>query len=112
MNKLIFVDFHDEQNPKKYLDSILFTNEYRYKDFINKSKSNSNIHIFDTLVFEIKGKNYSEKKRSLQDIAGNFFCMFYDCGISQGELSIIQNWLESKAKLYGLTNEFRENAII
>ena len=32
--------------------------------------------------------------------------------LSINEISIISDWLEAKAQLYGLTNEFRDNAII
>lgn len=110
MKKLIFVDFHNEKRPLNYLDSILFLNEYSYKNFIYNI--DSNVHVFDTLIFEIKGSNYREKKNCLEDIAQNFYCMFMDCGISQKDYSIIQNWFTEKARMYGLTNKFRENAII
>lgn len=108
MKKLIFINFQNDDNIKTYLDSMLFLNEYSYKNFIN----NSNIHIYDTLIFEVVGGDYSSKKASLQDIAQKFYCMFMDCAISQGELLKIQDWLYCKAARFGLVKEFKENGII
>lgn len=110
MNKLIFINYQNDNNIKSYLDSMLFFNEYSYKDFINKI--DSNIHINDILVFEISGANYNSKKRSLEDIAQKFYTMFIDCAISQGELLEIQDWLYCKAARFGLVKEFKENGII
>lgn len=110
MNKLIFINYQNDNDIKIYLDSMLFLNEYSYKDFINKI--DSNIHINDTLIFEISGNDYKSKKRSLEDIAQNFYCMFMDCAISQGELTTIQEWLYYKASRFGLVKEFKENGII
>lgn len=110
MNKLIFVDYQDDNNIKSYLDSMLFMNEYSYKDFINNI--DNNIHIDNTLIFEIVGNDYISKKRSLQNIAQNFYIMFIDCSISYNELNIIQTWLYKKATRFGLVKEFKENGII
>lgn len=110
MKKLVFINFQNDDNIKTYLDSMLFLNEYSYKNFINTI--DSNIHINDTLIFEIVGGDYSSKKASLQNIAQKFYTMFIDCAINQGELLEIQEWLYCKAARFGLVKEFKENGII
>lgn len=108
MKKMIYIDYENENDKKTYLDSRLFYNEFTYKLFISKN----NIHVLDTLVLELSGNDYKSRKRSLQDLAGNFYIMTIDASISWLELSIIQNWFYGKAKKYGLVSEFKENGII
>ena len=72
-------------------------------------------NVKNCLTLEIKGKTYQEKRNFLADLAINYqFFLTLDCDIDFGllELADISGWFENKAKLFGLTKEFRENAII
>lgn len=91
------------------IDKMLLYNDYDYKCIIKAYK------LLDLITLEIKGKNYSEKSSYLRDLAIDFTLFnSSDCDIdlSMQEISNICDWFTEKAKKYGLTNEFRENAII
>lgn len=64
------------------------------------------------LEFKIEGKNYTERKASLQDIAMEWQAQFSGYAWSYGELAEIYSFLEKNAKRYGLLREFKENGII
>lgn len=66
----------------------------------------------EILDFKIKGKNYKERKASLEGTAIDWSNNFSQYGWSYGELAEIGSWFYEKAKKYGLVKEFEENAII
>lgn len=66
--------------------------------------------IIQLIEFAIHGKNYRERKNSLEEIAIEFSYNSV-CGLSYSEMCYIQNFFETMGKRYGLLREFRENAI-
>ena len=66
--------------------------------------------IIQLIEFTIHGKNYRERKNSLEEIAIEFSHNAV-CGLSYGEMYYIQNFFKTMGKRYGLLREFRENCI-
>lgn len=64
-----------------------------------------------TLVLQVKGKTYTEKKAWLEDLAKEYQLYFSCLSWSYGELVTIQDFFYTNAKRYGLIKEFKENAI-
>ena len=60
------------------------------------------------------GKDYRQRRNCLERIGAAWQHTFSIYGIewSYGEICIMQDFLERNARRYGLTTEFRENAII
>ena len=88
---------------------MLLYNDYDYKCIIKAYK------LLELITLEVKGKTYTEKSNCLRDLAIDFSLFnTSDCDIdlSIQEISNICAWFKEKARMYGLTNEFRENAII
>lgn len=91
------------------IDKMLIYNDYEFNLIKEAYK------LIEFITLEIKGKTYSEKSSYLRDLAIDFTLFnSSDCDIdlSMDEISNICAWFKEKARLYGLTNEFRENAII
>lgn len=91
------------------IDKMLLYNDYEYKCICKAYK------LIELLTLEIKGGNYSEKSNCLRELAidfQDFNSSDCDIDLSMQEISNIMEWFENKAKIYGLINEFRENAII
>lgn len=91
------------------VDKMLLYNDYDYKCIIKAYK------LLELITLEVKGKTYNEKSNFLRDLAIDYSLFnSSDCDIdlSMDEISNICAWFTEKAKMYGLTNEFRENAII
>lgn len=61
--------------------------------------------------FHIKGKTYAERKDSLYNIALDYVAAWSEYSFSYSELFAISEWMERKARRYGLLREFRENCI-
>ena len=66
--------------------------------------------IIQLIEFATHGRNYIERKNSLEEIAIEFSHNVV-CGLSYDEIYHIQNFFEIMGKRYGLLREFRENAI-
>ena len=66
--------------------------------------------VIQLIEFTTHGKNYRERKNSLEEIAIEFSHNAV-CGLSYGEIYHIQNFFETMGKRYGLLREFRENCI-
>ena len=66
--------------------------------------------IIQLIEFATHGKNYRERKNSLEEIAIEFSHNAV-CGLSYGETYHIQNFFETMGKRYGLLRKFRENCI-
>jgi len=91
------------------IDKMLLYNDYDYKCIIKAYK------LLELITLEVKGKTYTEKSNFLRDLAIDFSLFnTSDCDIdlSMEEITNICAWFTEKARMYGLTNEFRENAII
>lgn len=69
------------------------------------------IEIKAMILFKIKGKNYTERKASLEDLAIEYSNNTGETCLSYGELMEIGNFSEKNGKRYGLLKEFRENGI-
>jgi len=67
--------------------------------------------IIGMLDFKIKGKNYTEKKASLEDLAKEWQGQFASYNWSYGELATIGEYFNKNGKKYGLLREFKENCI-
>ena len=95
-----------------------------YKDAFGKEHANlyfdwekyfadtfsSGCEVIQLIEFAIHGRNYRERKNSLEEIAIEFSHNVV-CGLSYGEIYHIQNFFETMGKRYGLLREFRENCI-
>lgn len=91
------------------IDKMLLYNDYDYKCIIKAYK------LLELITLEVKGKTYTDKSNCLRELAIDYQLFnTSDCDIdlSNQDMTNICSWFEQKAKLYGLTNEFRENAII
>ena len=66
--------------------------------------------IIQLIEFAIHGRNYIERKNSLEEIAIEFSHNAVR-GLSSGEMYYIQNFFETMGKRYGLLREFRECCI-
>ena len=60
--------------------------------------------------FAVKGKNYRERQSSVRETAIDFQ-IADDGGLSMEELGRILYWFTTQGKRYGLSKEFRENAV-
>ena len=112
MKRLILTSYRDRRNNKRYKE--LFLNDYQFNKTFD-TFNNLSFEDIEILNFSVKGKTYSEKQNCLRNLALSFQEMLFescDIDLSINEISIISDWLEAKAQLYGLTNEFRDNAII
>lgn len=101
-----------ELNGKENFDIYFYNNygENGYKLWFEETFSPSveNAKILD---FKISGKNYQERKASLQDLAIDYSNNFASLSWSYNELMEICNWFYEKGKKYGLLREFKENGI-
>lgn len=77
----------------------------------NRDTFNPLTEIVGMLDFKIQGKNYTEKKASLEDLAKEWQGQFASYNWSYGELAEIGNFFERNGKRYGLLREFKENGI-
>ena len=112
MNRLILASYKDNRTNKQYKE--LFRNDYQFNSTFD-TFNDLDFENRKVLVFKIQGKTYNEKQSSLKQLAIEYQEMLTescDIDLSINELSIIYNWLEQKAQLFGLTKEFKENAII
>ena len=95
-----FEDAHGKEQASLYFDYPSF-----FRDtFSPKCK------IIQMIDFKVIGKNYTERKENLRDIAIDYSCNQIG-GLSYGELYRIQNFFEKNGRRYGLLEEFRENGI-
>ena len=95
-------------NQEKRIENyIYYSFEEWYKDTFSPVTE-----IKGVLEFKIEGKNYAERKASLQGIAMEWQARFAEYAWSYGELAEIYSFLEKNAKKYGLIKEFKENCII
>ena len=97
---------------------IFKNNEGKIENYIyfsfeewNRDTFNPLMEIIGMLDFKIKGKNYTEKKASLEDLAKEWQGQFASYNWSYGELAEIGNFFERNGKRYGLLREFKENGI-
>lgn len=67
--------------------------------------------IITILLFKVRGKNYSERKENLKDLAIKYSYSVGETCLSYGELADIGNFFEKNGKRYGLLKEFKENGI-
>ena len=91
-------------------EKFLTLNNYDYNAILN-----SNIVILKSIVFEVRGDNYEQKRNSLRELAIDFFNLDLDgspVDFSYNEISIISNWFEKMAGRLGLLKEFKENGIV
>lgn len=102
-----------ELNGELHFDIYFYSNygEQGYKLWFEETFS-PDVENIEVLDFKIKGKNYKERKASLEDIAIDWSNNFSQYSWSYGELAQIGSWFYEKAKKYGLIKEFEENAII
>ena len=63
------------------------------------------------LLFKVSGKNYTEKKENLRDLAKEYSNNVGKTCLSYGELAEIGGFFEKNGKRYGLLKEFKENGI-
>lgn len=66
---------------------------------------------YETVVFEVHGKTYQERKASAQDIAVSFSNIAYCGGLYWSDLQVLSDWFYRFGKRYGLLTEFRENGL-
>lgn len=72
------------------------------------------INILFLLPFEIHGKTYQERKKSLRDLAVDFQYNNdgeTDTQLSMGEIGAVYDFFDRMGRKYGLLSEFRENYI-
>lgn len=86
---------------------------YIYYDFEEWHRDTFNplTEIIGMLDFKIQGKNYTEKKASLEDLAKEWQGQFASYNWSYGELATIGEYFNKNGKRYGLLREFKENCI-
>lgn len=77
----------------------------------NRDTFNPLTEIIGMLDFKIQGKNYTEKKASLEDLAKEWQGQFASYNWSYGELATIGEYFNKNGKKYGLLREFKENCI-
>ena len=63
------------------------------------------------IPFKVSGKNYTERKNNLAELAKEFSGSC-EGGFSWQEYTTVISWFETMGKRYGLLKEFRENGII
>lgn len=97
---------------------IFKNNEGKIENYIyfsfeewNRDTFNPLTEIIGMLDFKIQGKNYTEKKASLEDLAKEWQGQFASYNWSYGELAEIGDFFERNGKRYGLLREFKENGI-
>lgn len=97
---------------------IFKNNEGKIENYIyfsfeewNRDTFNPLTEIIGMLDFKIQGKNYTEKKASLEDLAKEWQGQFASYNWSYGELMEIGDFFERNGKRYGLLREFKENGI-
>ena len=95
-----YKDAHGKEHANLYFDYPSF-----YVDTFSPK-----CEVIQLIKFTVRGKNYRERKNSLEEIAIEFSHNAI-CGLSYEELFHIQNFFETMGKRYGLLREFRENAI-
>ena len=95
-----------KNNEGKIENYIYFSFEERHRDTFNPLTESMGM-----LDFKIKGKNYTEKKANLEDLAIEWQGQFASYNWSYGELMEIGNFFEKNGKKYGLLKEFKENGI-
>ena len=102
-NTMFFASYKDaygEEHANLYFDWSSF-----YSDTFSPE-----CEIIQLIEFATHGKNYRERKNSLEEIAIEFSHNAV-CGLSYGEIYHIQNFFETMGKRYGLLREFKENCI-
>ena len=95
-----YKDAHGKEHANLYFDYPSF-----YADTFSPK-----CEVIQLIKFTVCGRNYRERKNSLEEIAVEFSHNTI-CGLSYEELLHIQNFFETMGKRYGLLREFRENAI-
>ena len=97
---------------------IFKNNEGKIENYIyfsfeewNRDTFNPLTEIIGMLDFKIQGKNYTEKKASLEDLAKEWQGQFASYNWSYGELATIGEYFNKNGKKYGLLREFKENGI-
>lgn len=97
---------------------IFKNNEGKIENYIyfsfeewNRDTFNPLTEIIGMLDFKIQGKNYTEKKASLEDLAKEWQGQFTSYNWSYGELATIGEYFNKNGKKYGLLREFKENGI-
>lgn len=85
----------------------------RYEAFF-KDTFSPDCDILAVLDFSISGKNYQEQKENARDKIIEFYNIIQDYSIdfSYSEWNTISGIFKKYGKKYGLTREFKENAII
>jgi len=108
----MFIGYY-ELEGKKHFDIYFYSNyeESGYKLWFEEtfSPNTKNIKILD---FKIHGKNYQERKNSLEELAKDWENNFAFLSWTYRELAEIQDYFYKNGKKYGLLQEFKENAII
>lgn len=95
-------------NQEKRIENYIY---YSFEEW-HKDTFSPATEIKGVLEFKVEGKNYIERKASLQDIAMEWQAQFSGYAWSYRELAEIYSFLEKNAKRYGLIKEFKENGII
>ena len=97
---------------------IFKNNEGKIENYIyfsfeewNRDTFNPLTEIIGMLDFKIQGKNYTEKKANLEDLAKEWQGQFASYNWSYGELATIGEYFNKNGKKYGLLREFKENCI-
>ncbi len=97
---------------------IFKNNEGKIENYIyfsfeewNRDTFNPLTEIIGMLDFKTKGKNYTEKKANLEDLAKEWQGQFASYNWSYGELATIGEYFNKNGKKYGLLREFKENGI-
>lgn len=97
---------------------IFKNNEGKIENYIyfsfeewNRDTFNPLTEIIGMLDFKIQGKNYTEKKANLEDLAKEWQGQFASYNWSYGELAAIGDYFYRNGKKYGLLREFKENCI-
>lgn len=104
----MFIGYYELENNEPYFN-IYYKNKYGYKQW--QEDTFSGVYNIEILDFKISGKNYQERKASLEDLAKEWQNNFSSLSWSYGELAEIDNYFYENGKRYGLLKEFRENAI-
>ena len=106
MNKLRLI-ICELNNGKS--DKLITFNDYDYNCIKNAYK------VLDLIVLEIQGKTYTEKRKAAQNLAIDFDLFRNqetDIDLSIPDYSTVENYFKKIGKRYGLTQEFKENAVI
>ena len=106
-NNMIYVVYNDVNGITQ--TGYIYEN---IRDYINDTwNPTDRARVAYKMGFNIKGKTYQEKKAAFEGIIHDF--QAHDVGgLSYYELMLLDNWLETNARRYGLVTELKENGII